>query len=185
MRALNVSLAMMLVSVSVPAVAVAAVAIRVDLSSQTMQVSSNSGEQYLWPVSTARKGFSTPRGTYGVLRLDAMHYSRKYQNAPMPHSIFFHGGYAIHGSYETASLGRAASHGCIRLSPANAAVLYHMVAAEGARITITGSALGRIAGETRRHRLGPRLFQSPDDFVEPAGSDGWSSDSGEGFLQFE
>jgi len=57
----------------------------------------------------------------------------------MPHSIFFAGGYAIHGTYETRSLGRPASHGCVRLSPAHAAVLYQMVQAEGARITISGS----------------------------------------------
>ena len=118
----------------------AAVNIEVDLSSQTMHVATGSGETRDWPVSTARFGYVTPRGHYGVQSLQAMHYSRKYHNSPMPHSIFFHGGYAIHGTYETAALGRAASHGCVRLSPSHAAELYGMVEAEGASISIVGSA---------------------------------------------
>ena len=126
---------------SVPAQA--AVDIQVDLSTQTMHVRSGSGEAYDWPVSTARAGFVTPNGHYGVQSLQAMHYSRKYHNSPMPHSIFFRGGYAIHGTYDTASLGAAASHGCVRLSPQHAAQLYGMVRAEGASISIVGTRSGR------------------------------------------
>jgi hypothetical protein len=72
----------------------------------------------------------------------------------MPYSIFFKGGYAIHGSYETRSLGRPASHGCVRLDPAHAALLYHMVQAEGATISITGTppSPNYYAGGHRRHR---------------------------------
>ena len=125
----------------------AAVNIQVDLSTQTMHVHSGRGGSYDWPVSTARQGFTTPRGHYGVQSLQAMHYSRKYHNSPMPHSIFFHGGYAIHGTSATASLGAAASHGCVRLSPAHAAELYAMVRAEGASISIVGSRPGR--GDTQ------------------------------------
>jgi hypothetical protein len=117
----------------------AAVNIEVDLASQTMHVMSGNGQSYDWPVSTARQGFVTPRGRYGVQSLQAMHYSRKYHDSPMPHSIFFNGGYAIHGTYETGSLGAAASHGCVRLSPDHAAELYGMVRAEGASISIIGS----------------------------------------------
>ena len=112
--------------------------IHIDLSSQRMHVDSNEGS-YDWPVSTARAGYVTPRGHFSATGLQAMHYSRKYDNAPMPHSIFFHGGYAIHGSYATRSLGHPASHGCVRLSPGNAAALYRMVAAEGASISIGGA----------------------------------------------
>lgn len=112
--------------------------ITIDLSSQTMHVSSASGS-YSWPVSTARFGYRTPRGSYRPYALARMHYSHKYHMSPMPHSIFFAGGYAIHGTYETGSLGRPASHGCVRLSPGHAAALYQMVQAEGGRITITGS----------------------------------------------
>ena len=67
-----------------------------------------------------------------------MHYSQKYHMSPMPYSIFFRGGYAIHGTYSTAELGRPASHGCVRLAPGNAARLFQMVSAEGAAISISG-----------------------------------------------
>src|SRR5262245_29540128 len=116
----------------------ASVSIQIDLSTQTMHVSGNGGS-YSWPISTARFGYRTPRGVFHAQGLQLMHYSKKYHMSPMPHSIFFAGGYAIHGTYETRSLGRPASHGCVRLSPAHAAILYQMVKAEGARITITGA----------------------------------------------
>jgi lipoprotein-anchoring transpeptidase ErfK/SrfK len=91
-----------------------------------MQVDTDSGS-YQWRVSTARKGYYTPTGTFHPYSLQLMHYSRKYDNAPMPHSIFFSGGYAIHATPHTGALGRPASHGCVRLSPANAATLYSIV----------------------------------------------------------
>ncbi|MBI1868188.1 MAG: L,D-transpeptidase [Methylocystis sp.] len=116
----------------------ATVEIHIDMSHQRMHVQSSSGS-YSWPVSTARSGYSTPRGSYAPTGMQRMHYSRKYHMSPMPHSIFFRGGYAIHGSYATGSLGRPASHGCVRLAPGNAAKLYSMVQAEGASISITGS----------------------------------------------
>ena len=130
----------------------AAVDIQVDLSSQTMHVTTGNGETRDWPVSTARFGYVTPRGHYGVQSLQAMHYSHKYHNSPMPHAIFFHGGYAIHGTYETSALGRAASHGCVRLSPAHAAELFGMVMAEGADISIVGSAPQSEHRYASRHR---------------------------------
>jgi hypothetical protein len=116
----------------------ASVTIQIDLSTQTMHVSGNGGS-YSWPISTARSGYRTPRGVFHAQGLQLMHYSKKYHMSPMPHSIFFAGGYAIHGTYETRSLGRPASHGCVRLFPAHAAILYQMVKGEGARIAITGA----------------------------------------------
>jgi hypothetical protein len=112
--------------------------IHINLSTQTMHVQSSSGS-YAWPVSTARAGYSTPRGSFAPTGMQPMHYSRKYHMSPMPHSIFFRGGYAIHGSYETGMLGRPASHGCVRLSPGHAAMLYQMVQREGGRISISGA----------------------------------------------
>ncbi|MBV8848363.1 MAG: L,D-transpeptidase [Methylobacteriaceae bacterium] len=143
----------------------ATVQIHIDLSSQRMHVTSSSGS-YDWAVSTARSGYSTPRGSYAPTSLQRMHYSRKYHMSPMPHSIFFRGGYAIHGTYATGALGRPASHGCVRLAPGNAAALYSMVQAEGARISISGSPRG---GTTvaRSHRrsgsqfAGGRAQQAP------------------------
>ncbi|QGM99693.1 L,D-transpeptidase [Methylocystis parvus] len=116
----------------------AEVVIDVDLTTQTMRVASAEGS-YNWPVSTARAGFSTPRGHFAPTGMERMHYSKKYHNSPMPYSIFFRGGYAIHGTYATGALGRPASHGCVRLSPAHAAQLYQMVEREGASISIAGA----------------------------------------------
>ena len=117
-----------------------AVTIDIDIPSQRMLVKTASGEVMTWPVSTARKGFVTPPGQYTPYSLQKMHYSRKYQMAPMPHLIFFHEGYAIHGTGSVAQLGRPASHGCIRLAPANAAKLFRIVQLEGALITIHDAA---------------------------------------------
>ncbi len=127
--------------------------IHIDLSSQTMHVQSSSGS-YTWPVSTARAGYSTPRGSYAPTGLQRMHYSKKYHMSPMPYSIFFRGGYAIHGTGAIGSLGRPASHGCVRLSPAHAAQLFHMVQAEGGSISITGAPPGstRFASAHHHHR---------------------------------
>jgi hypothetical protein len=119
----------------------ALVRIHIDLSAQQMEVESDHGN-YTWPISSAREGYVTPNGSFAPERLERMHYSKKYHMSPMPYSIFFLGGYAIHGSYETANLGQPASHGCVRLSPQNAETLYHMVQEEGARISITGTPPG-------------------------------------------
>ncbi len=114
--------------------------IRIDVSSQSMNVDVNGWSYGRWKVSTARSGFHTPRGAWRPFALKKMHYSRKYDNSPMPHSIFFLGGYAIHGTNYLKQLGRPASHGCIRLSPQNAARLFSLVQKHGmksTRITIT------------------------------------------------
>jgi len=116
----------------------AAVQIDIDLTRQSMNVTSNSGT-FHWPVSTARSGYVTPHGSFAPYSLQRMHYSHKYHMSPMPYSIFFAGGYAIHGTYSVAQLGRPASHGCIRLSPGHAQQLFQMVKAEGASISISGT----------------------------------------------
>ena len=129
----------------------AAVTIQIDLSSQRMQVTNGKGESYSWAISSARSGYVTPRGSYRPQRLEKMHYSRKYHMSPMPHSIFFHGGYAIHGTGSLSQLGQPASHGCIRLAPGNAAKLYSMVQREGAQISISGSPPGRAFAKASGH----------------------------------
>jgi lipoprotein-anchoring transpeptidase ErfK/SrfK len=117
----------------------AAVQVHIDISSQSMSVRVNGSHYASWRVSTARSGYYTPRGSFGVTRMAKVYYSRKYDNSPMPNSIFFHGGYAIHGTGHIKSLGRPASHGCVRLHPSNAAALYALVQRHGrrARITLT------------------------------------------------
>lgn len=104
----------------------AEVDIVIDVSDQTMYVETPL-EIYEWPVSTGRKGYSTPRGFYQPYLMKPMHYSSKYENAPMPNSIFFHGGYAIHATDAINKLGRPASHGCVRLHPQNARWLYTLI----------------------------------------------------------
>jgi len=131
-------------------VANATAIIHIDLGSQTMHVSSSTGS-YSWPVSTARFGYRTPHGSFAPTSLQRMHYSAKYHWSPMPYSIFFAGGYAIHGTYETGALGRPASHGCVRLSPGHAAQLYSMVQSEGGRISISGSPPGPTRYAAIRH----------------------------------
>jgi lipoprotein-anchoring transpeptidase ErfK/SrfK len=111
------------------------VLVRVDRATQTMDVSVDGASVYRWPVSTGRRGFGTPAGTYRPQRMAARWYSTVYHNAPMPHAIFFRGGFAIHGSYHVARLGGPASHGCIRLHPSAAAALYGLVQREGAHNT--------------------------------------------------
>ena len=144
----------------------ATVRIQIDLTTQRMQVDSSSGS-WNWPVSTARDGYVTPPGEYEPTGMERMHYSQKYDNAPMPYSIFFYGGYAIHGSYATGSLGRPASHGCIRLSPGHARKLYEMVGAEGATISIGGEppthAWSNEHPQTRTGRRSPPAARSSDE----------------------
>ncbi|MDP3525055.1 MAG: L,D-transpeptidase [Hoeflea sp.] len=113
---------------------------KVDLSTQTMVVSQNGVVKYKWAVSTGRKGYSTPTGTYSAKWLSRHHRSRKYNNAPMPYAVFYNGGYAVHGTYETKRLGRPASRGCVRLSPEHAATFFSLVQKHGnsnTRIVIT------------------------------------------------
>jgi lipoprotein-anchoring transpeptidase ErfK/SrfK len=101
--------------------------IEISISDQAMLVDVNGFPYANWKVSTARNGYYTPRGSYRVKRMAREYYSQKYDNAPMPHSVFFKGGYAIHGTDYIRSLGRPASHGCVRLHPRNAARLFSLV----------------------------------------------------------
>jgi lipoprotein-anchoring transpeptidase ErfK/SrfK len=103
------------------------VSITVDVSDQLMYVQTESGYDDAYPISTGRKGYNTPYGEFKPYNMTRMHYSKKYDNAPMPNSIFFHGGYAIHATYDIQRLGRPASHGCVRLSLDHAKRLYEMV----------------------------------------------------------
>ncbi len=113
----------------------ARVNVHIDISSQRMQVYVNGALRHVWRVSTGRRGYPTPTGSFRPTRLERRWYSRKYNWSPMPHSIFFVGGIAIHGSYYVRQLGRPASHGCVRLAPRNAARLFGLVRRHGPRRT--------------------------------------------------
>lgn len=123
-----------------PSSASASVVAKISLSAQRADISVDGAKTYSWPVSTARRGYVTPTGAFRPTRTARMWYSRKYDMSPMPHSVFFYGGYAIHGTGYVRSLGRPASHGCVRLAPAHAAAFYNLVKERGmqnARIIIT------------------------------------------------
>jgi len=112
----------------------------VDLSEQRINVYKGTTLLHQWRVSTARRGYVTPTGTYRPLSMQKMHYSKKYHNSPMPYSIFFKGGYALHGTGSISRLGHIASHGCVRLHPTHAKELYALIkeyGKENTTITIT------------------------------------------------
>ena len=112
------------------------VLININKTKQEMRVFLDGVEKYDWPVSTGRAGYSTPSGTYTATSMNEIWYSKQWDNSPMPHSIFFiKDGHAIHGSYEVRNLGKPASHGCVRISPANAATLYALVEKNGLKNT--------------------------------------------------
>lgn len=108
-----------------------AIVARVSIGTQTMHVYIDGQLRYEWPVSTAAAGMITPRGEWTPTWLSRWHRSRQYNNAPMPFAIFYHEGYAIHATEATWALGRPASHGCVRLHPDNASLLFSMVQSEG------------------------------------------------------
>jgi len=128
-------LALLLAPLSSASVFAANLIAKVDISTQTMVVSQNGVVKYKWPVSTGRKGYSTPTGTYSAQWLSRHHRSRKYNNAPMPYAVFYHRGYAVHATYDTKRLGRPASHGCVRLAPENAATFFSLVKKAGNKNT--------------------------------------------------
>lgn len=151
------SLAAALVASTGPALA--KVAILVDLSDQRMTVKKNGGESIVWKISSGRDGFETPAGSFSVQRMDADHHSDEYDQAPMPWSIFFYRGLAIHGTYERG-LGSPRSHGCIRLSIPHARELYSWVEQYGASIEITGYASGISGGGALVEEIRPARRQS-------------------------
>jgi len=145
-----------------------AVLITIDKARQKMTVVLDGVQKYEWPVSTGLAGYSTPSGTYTATSMNEIWYSKEWDNAPMPHSIFFRkDGYAIHGTYEAKSLGRPASHGCVRISRENAATLYALVKKIGLKnteVVLTGVTPG---GEYKVARsVEPRYGQAGGGWYE-------------------
>jgi hypothetical protein len=107
------------------------VLVNVSKSQQRAAVMIDGVEAYRWPVFSGVRGHDTPAGKFRPQRLERHWYSRQYDMTPMPYAVFFHRGYAMHGTMEAYNLGRAASHGCVRLRPDNAAILYSLVRRQG------------------------------------------------------
>jgi L,D-transpeptidase catalytic domain len=139
------------------------VSITVDKNAQLMTVAVDGVERYHWPVSTGIPSYETPNGSFRTFRMEEDHYSKEFDDAPMPHSIFFTKiGHAIHGTDSVNRLGTPASHGCVRLSRANASTLYALVEKQGVlntTVTLTGSSQIALA---RNPRARPNEFARRD-----------------------
>src|SRR4051795_11329407 len=132
----------------------AKVSITVDKDNQLMTVAVDGVERHHWPVSTGIPSYETPNGSFKTFRMEEDHYSKEFDDAPMPHSIFFTKiGHAIHGTDSVNRLGSPASHGCVRLSRENASRLYALVQEQGVlntTVTLTGSSQVALARNPRR-----------------------------------
>ena len=161
---------MLLIATPVLAGPASGLLIAIDKGAQRMTVSIDGALRFTWPVSTGLPGRETPAGSFQPFRMEEQHFSKEWDDAPMPHSVFFtQTGHAIHGSTATARLGTPASHGCVRLSPENATKLFGLVEAEGllnTRVVITGTEPGSNQ-EPRVADSGRADGMSPD--VEPNG----------------
>jgi lipoprotein-anchoring transpeptidase ErfK/SrfK len=139
--------------------------IEVDKATQRMSVTRDGERLYAWPVSTGARGYDTPSGEFSAISMARQHFSREWDDAPMPHSIFFtKRGHAIHGTEHTRNIGRAASHGCVRLEPENARLLFEMVKAEGianVRVVLTGETASGGLTLARRASRRPYSSRSP------------------------
>lgn len=115
---------------------------KIDLTRQSMTVMEGSRTLATWSISSGVEDHATPRGVFQPQWTAKMWFSRTYDNAPMPHAVFFKDGAAVHATQAVGALGRAASHGCVRLAPANAETFYKLVQKHGlahTRIAVSGT----------------------------------------------
>jgi hypothetical protein len=158
----------------------AEIVVNIDKNTQTMTVAVDGAQRYVWPVSTGRPGYDTPNGTFRPNRMDADHLSQEWDNAPMPHAIFFDmKGHAIHGFFDVKHLGSPVSHGCVRISPDHATTLFNLVSTEGMKATtvvVSGrTPAGRMPEVARRQTApedaGARPMQITPDYPQQAPAD--------------
>jgi len=130
----------------------AAILVTVNKSTQQMTVEVDGDLRWTWPVSTGQLAYDTPSGRFTAFRMEADHFSKEWDDAPMPHSIFFtQKGHAIHGYLNTSRIGSPASHGCVRLAPDNAAKLYALVEQQGlpnTKVVLTGDVRVALGGRS-------------------------------------
>ena len=178
-----IALALLIVAAGAPAGA--AILITINKSTQQMTVEVDGALRWTWPVSTGQLAYDTPSGRYTAFRMEADHFSKEWDDAPMPHSIFFtQQGHAIHGYLNTRNIGSPASHGCVRLEPENAAKLYALVQQQGlpnTKVVLTGdvrlalarrglpqspseSIAARGPGDARSYGYDPRYYDRQTDF---------------------
>jgi hypothetical protein len=183
---LTPTLSVLLLTSALSLPAWADVRIRVDKSDQRMTVMVDGQTRYTWPVSTGMDGYDTPDGSYRPSRMERDYRSKEWDDAPMPHAIFFTPrGHAIHATNHTRQLGRPASHGCVRLSPKNAAALFSLVKSQGMANTHVaiegdGAALASRSGEGFKTARGKRRYYK--DGVMSAGMQ-MGRDSNDGYYE--
>ena len=150
-------------AISFAVTAQAAIVVNIDKSEQLMTVAVDGATRYVWPVSTGRAGYDTPNGTFKVNRMDADHLSQEWDNAPMPHTMFFDmHGHAIHGFFDVKHLGSPVSHGCVRLAPANAATLFALVEQGMSQTTVVVSGQAPAhGGEEMARQRSPGGYEYP------------------------
>jgi len=163
----------------------AAVVVTIDKSNQRMKVEVDNSLRWIWPVSTGQLAHDTPNGRYTAFRMEADHFSKEWDDAPMPHSIFFSPkGHAIHGYLNTRRIGSPASHGCVRLDPANAARLYALVEQQGlpnTKVVVTGDVRIALARPSMRlYGAADETFGTEARFGAGPYGYGRFSDSGQG-----
>jgi lipoprotein-anchoring transpeptidase ErfK/SrfK len=107
---------------------------KIDISQQRMRVYKGERLLYKWKISSGKEGHATPKGKYKAISTVKNYKSKKY-NAPMPYSVFFRSGYAIHATNSVKRLGNRASHGCIRLHTNHAKKFYTLVRKMGKKNT--------------------------------------------------
>jgi hypothetical protein len=166
MRSLLIPVAALMLAAT-PTAALAKVAITVDKDNQIMTVSVDGVQRYQWPVSTGNPSHETPDGKFQTFRMEEDHFSKEFDDAPMPHSIFFtKQGHAIHGTFSEKSLGTPVSHGCVRISRANATTLYDLVKRDGlltTTVTLTGSSRVALARKGKSKTEVARRGPAPGD----------------------
>lgn len=143
----------------------------IDLGAQNITISEHGNVIHSWPISSGTASHPTPRGTFRPQWTAKMWYSRKYDNAPMPNAVFINGGVAIHATYATGMLGRPASHGCIRLAPANAKTFYGLVHKHGlksVRVSVYGTPKWGSPAIARNNANAKRRYASAEQ------TDSWS-----------
>ena len=136
--------------------------VNISKSQQRLSVTIDGTEAYRWPISSGRRGYDTPSGNFRPHRLERHWYSRQYEMTPMPWAVFFHRGYAVHATMEAYNLGRVASHGCVRLRPDNAAILYSLVRKQGlgnTKLVVMNGPLPALPGALP-------MVEAPDDAMD-------------------
>jgi hypothetical protein len=164
-------------AVAASSTAHAAILVNIDKSAQRMTVAVDGETRYVWPVSTGRAGYDTPNGTFKVNRMDADHLSQEWDNAPMPHTMFFDlHGHAIHGFSDVKHLGLPVSHGCVRLAPTNAATLFNLVQAQSMKettVVVSGETPAGTGQEMARRRAPAVAAVAQPTRAPPPGYDGY------------